>query len=73
VTVDCWSTSIVFNKGHCVRVTITSSNYPRFDVNPGTGEPWSDSGPKIKQVNRIFCDAAHPSHLVAPVVSTHPN
>jgi len=73
VTVDCWSTSIIFNKAHRVRVTITSSNYPRFDVNPGTGEPWSDSGPKIKQTNRIFCDAAHPSHLVAPVVATQPN
>ena len=69
VTVDCWSTSIVFNKGHCLRATVTSSNYPRFDLNPGTGQPWSDAGAKVKQTNRIWCDAAHPSHLLLPVVA----
>jgi uncharacterized protein len=68
VTVDCWSTSIIFNKGHCIRATVTSSNYPRFDVNPGTGQPWSDAGEKVKQTNTIYCDATHPSHLVLPVV-----
>ncbi|MCX7007018.1 MAG: CocE/NonD family hydrolase, partial [Kiritimatiellaeota bacterium] len=68
ITVDCWSTSIVFNKGHRIRATVTSSNYPRFDVNPGTGQPWADDGAKIPQTNRIYCDAAHPSCLILPVV-----
>ena len=68
VRVDCWSTSIVFNKGHRIRVAVTSSNYPRFDVNPGTGKPWSDDGPKVKQTNRIYDDAAHASCIVLPVV-----
>jgi putative CocE/NonD family hydrolase len=68
VTVDCWSTSQIFNTGHRIRVTITSSNYPRFDVNPGTGQPWSDTGEKVKQTNRIYCDSEHPSCLVVPVV-----
>lgn len=68
VTVDCWSTSQIFNTGHRVRVTITSSNYPRFDVNPGTGQPWNESGEKVKQINRIYCDTEHPSRLVVPVV-----
>ena len=69
VTVDCWSTSIIFNKGHRIRATITSGNYPRFDVNPGTGQPWTDAGPKEKQTNRIFCDAAHASCLLLPLVA----
>lgn len=68
VTVDCWSTSIVFNQGHRIRATVTSSNYPRFDVNPGTGQPWSEAGPKVKQTNRIALDADHSSHLILPVV-----
>ncbi|WP_377162165.1 CocE/NonD family hydrolase [Prosthecobacter fluviatilis] len=68
VTVDCWSTSLIFNTGHRVRVMITSSNFPRFDVNPGTGEPWSEEGEKVKQTNRIYCDAEHPSRLIVPVV-----
>jgi predicted acyl esterase len=67
-SVDCWSTSIVFNKGHRLRVTVTSSNFPRFDVNPGTGQPWSDDGPKLTQVNRIYCDARHASAIILPVV-----
>ena len=70
VTVDCWSTSVIFNKGHSIRATVTSSNYPRFDVNPGTGQPWSDSGAKVKQTNTIYCDASHPSQLVLPVVAS---
>jgi len=71
VTVDCWSTSIIFNRGHCLRATVTSSNHPRFDVNPGTGRPGTDSGAMVMQTNAIYCNAAHPSHLVLPVVPTN--
>jgi len=69
VSVDCWSTSIIFNRGHRIRVAVTSSNYPRFDVNPGTGRPWRDGESSVKQTNRIFCDAAHPSRIVLPVAA----
>ena len=68
VEVDCWSTSIVFNRGHRVRVAVTSSNFPRFDINPGTSQPWVDGEPSVKQTNRIFCDAGHASCIVLPVV-----
>jgi len=67
VTVDCWSTSIIFNKSHCVRVTVTSSNYPRFDVNPGTGKSWTDNGQRVRQTNHLYCDAARPSCVLLPV------
>jgi len=66
VTVDCWSTSIIFNKGHRIRVAVTSSNYPRFDLNPGTGKPWTDNGERVRQTNRIYCDAARPSNVILP-------
>jgi putative CocE/NonD family hydrolase len=68
--VDCWSTSIVFNRGHRLRVTVTSSNSPRFDVNPGTGKPYREGDRYVKQTNRIYCDAAHPSCIVLPVVDS---
>jgi putative CocE/NonD family hydrolase len=70
VTVDCWSTSIIFNRGHRLRVTVTSSNHPRFDVNPGTGKPWRPGDPQVKQTNRIQMDCAHPSCIVLPVVAS---
>jgi len=31
--------SNIFKKGHRIRGDISSSNFPRFDVNPNTGEP----------------------------------
>jgi predicted acyl esterase len=72
VDVDCWSTSIVFNRGHRVRVTVTSSNHPRFDVNPGTGKPWVDGEPHVVQTNRILCSADGASHVLLPVVAAAP-
>ena len=68
VAVDCWSTSIVFAKGHRIRVTVTSSNYPRYDLNPGTGAAWTDGCKFVKQTNRIFCDAKRPSRMILPVI-----
>jgi len=68
VTVDCWSTSVVINTGHGVRVSVTSSNWPRFDVNPGTGAASAPGGKTVKQTNRVYCDAKRPSHIVLPVV-----
>ena len=50
--VDLWSTSIIINKGHRLRVSVTSSNYPRFAVNRNTGLPYPLSvagvGKKVK-------------------------
>jgi uncharacterized protein len=34
-----FDTANVFKKGHRIRLDISSSNFPRFDVNPNTGEP----------------------------------
>jgi len=68
VAVDLWWTSIVFNTGHRIRVTVTSSNHPRYDVNPGTGAPWTESEERVKQTNRLYCDAARPSCIILPVV-----
>jgi len=69
VTVDCWSISLIFNKGHRIRVTVTSSNHPRYDLNPGTGRPWTEGCEFVKQTNRIVCDAQHPSRIVLPIVA----
>jgi hypothetical protein len=66
--IDLWSTSIVFNAGHRVRVAISSSNAPRFDPNPNTGEPFRASDRTIAATNTIYHDAAHASALLLPVV-----
>ena len=38
VTITLYPTANVFKKGHRIRVDVSSSNYPRFDVNPNTGD-----------------------------------
>jgi len=67
MTVELWPTSVVMNAGHRLRVTLTSSNHPRFDLNPGTGKPWATGEPMRAQRNTIHCSAEHPSHVVLPV------
>lgn len=37
--IDLWTTSNAFLQGHRIRVTITSSCFPRFDSNLNTGGP----------------------------------
>ncbi|MBI3825214.1 MAG: CocE/NonD family hydrolase [Candidatus Rokubacteria bacterium] len=63
-----YPTSNVFGAGHRIRLDVSSSNYPRFDVNPNTGEPlWASPLTRVA-TNRIHHDAAHPSHLTLPVI-----
>ncbi|WP_165231041.1 CocE/NonD family hydrolase [Aquisphaera insulae] len=63
-----YPTSNVFKKGHRIRVDISSSNYPRFDVNPNTGEPLGEDRRTALADNTIFHDAEHPSSIVLPVI-----
>jgi len=60
--------SNLFNKGHRIRLDISSSNFPRFDVNPNTGEAIGRHTYSRVAVNTVYSDAAHPSHVVFPVV-----
>ena len=57
-------TANVFKKGHRIRVDISSSNFPRFDVNPNTGEPLGQNRQMIKADNTIYNDALRASHVV---------
>ena len=67
-TIRLYPTSNVFKKGHRIRVDISSSNFPRFDVNPNTGEPLNDNRRWQTAVNTILHDRHHPSHIVLPVI-----
>ena len=71
--IDLWSTSIVFNVGHRIRLAISSSNAPRFDPNPNTGEPFRASNRTLVAQNTIYHDAAHPSALLLPVIDAPPD
>jgi putative CocE/NonD family hydrolase len=66
--IELYPTSILFAKGHRIRVDISSSNFPRFDINPNTGEPLNQNRRTAVAVNSIYHDTDHPSHIVLPVI-----
>jgi uncharacterized protein len=68
--IELYPTSILFAKGHRIRVDISSSNFPRFDINPNTEEPLNHNRRTAVAVNTIYHDAEHPSNIVLPVISS---
>ena len=66
--IDLWATSNVFKAGHRLRLYVSSSNFPRFDRNPNTGESTVASPRLVKAQQSVYHDAAHPSALILPVV-----
>ena len=65
--IELGNTSNYFRRGHKIRVEITSSNFPRFDINSnlgGEGEP----GDYIVVKQKIYHTKQYPSHLLVPIM-----
>jgi hypothetical protein len=68
VEIELYPTSNLFAAGHRIRIDISSSNFPRFDVNPNTGDPLWRERRRRSCENTVFHDASHPSQVVLPVI-----
>jgi putative CocE/NonD family hydrolase len=68
VKINLYPTANLFKKGHRIRVDISSSNFPRFDINPNTGEPLQRHRRMISADNTVFHDRARPSRIVLPII-----
>lgn len=68
LTVTPFPTANLFKTGHRIRIDISSSNFPRFDVNPNTGEALGKNRRAVEADNSIYHDADHPSHVILPIV-----
>ncbi|HUG14669.1 MAG TPA: CocE/NonD family hydrolase [Thermomicrobiales bacterium] len=68
--IDLWSTSNLFGEGHRLRVEISSSNFPRFDRNPNTGELPGRSSEVTSALQTIHHSTEYPSRIVLPVIPT---
>jgi putative CocE/NonD family hydrolase len=66
--IDMWATANVFQKGHRIRLEVSSSNFPRFDRNPNTGELPGRSAEMVSALQTVFHDGTHASHLILPVI-----
>ncbi|MGP4039699.1 CocE/NonD family hydrolase [Gracilibacillus sp. D59] len=61
-------TSNVFLPGHSIRIDIASSDFPRYDVNPGTGKTTLDTVEMVKAKQTLFHQTEYPSHVILPVI-----
>jgi uncharacterized protein len=67
-TIRLWNISHVFRAGHRIRLHITSSDFPRWDRNAGTGAPiGTDTTLRVAQ-QTVLHDSGHPSRIVLPVI-----
>lgn len=69
VRIELPPTSNLFKAGHRIRIDISSSNFPRFDLNPNTGEPVGRHTRVQPADNVVFLDRERPSLVVLPIVS----
>ena len=68
IRLECFPTSNLFQVGHRLRVDISSSNFPHFDLNFNTGEPEGMATHHRVAHNRVYVDAAHPSYIILPII-----
>ncbi len=66
--IDLLATSNVFLRGHRIRLEISSSNFPRFDRNPNTGDEFGTEGELRSATQSVFHDRQRGSYLQLPVV-----
>ncbi|WP_371132539.1 CocE/NonD family hydrolase C-terminal non-catalytic domain-containing protein [Polaromonas sp.] len=60
IAIEPMSTSKLFKQGRRIRFDISSSNFPRFDIKPPTGEPEDRASRGQKAVNSVHLSRLHP-------------
>jgi putative CocE/NonD family hydrolase len=69
-TIDLGPTAHVFKAGHCIRLQVSSSDFPHWDRNLNTGGELGREGPEaaIVATQVVLHEMNHPSHLTLPVL-----
>jgi putative CocE/NonD family hydrolase len=68
VQIHLYPTANVFAKGHRIRLDVSSSNFPRFDINPNTGEPLQQHRRLVAADNSVHHNATQASFVDLPVI-----
>jgi uncharacterized protein len=68
LTVDLWWTSNKFQKGHKIRVEVTSADFPRYAPNMNTGHRYGEDRRGTVAHQKIFHDSKRQSHILLPVI-----
>ncbi|MEV3919461.1 CocE/NonD family hydrolase [Actinomadura coerulea] len=73
LAVDLWPAGHRFQRGHRVRVHVTSGAHPKVAANPGTGEPLATAATRMVTARQeILHDPDHPSAIILPVAGRSP-
>jgi putative CocE/NonD family hydrolase len=69
ISVKLGDRAYVFETGHRIGIDIQSSNYPRFDVNPGNGERFleEDGSNGVIQNNLVYFGPEKTTSLILPL------
>lgn len=65
--VDLYPASNLFKQGHRIRIDISSSNFPHFDVNPNTGASIGSDQRMVTAENSVHHNRIYPSHILFPI------
>jgi putative CocE/NonD family hydrolase len=66
--IRCYPTSNVFLRGHRLRLTVSSSSFPRISRNLQTGEDVATGTRHVVAEQTVLHTDVYPSHIVLPVV-----
>lgn len=68
ISIEPMPTSNLFKRGHRIRLDISSSNFPRFDVNPNTGEAEGRGQHRQIAANHLHISPIFRSHILLPII-----
>ena len=68
IRIEAFPTGNLFKAGHRIRLDISSSNFPHFDVNFNTGEPETQATTSRVASNKVHISREYPSHVVLPII-----
>jgi predicted acyl esterase len=61
-------TALTLGPGHRLRISVAGSNYPRYELNPNTGDDHYDAATAVPVKCTLFHGGEQPSSLVVPVL-----
>jgi putative CocE/NonD family hydrolase len=68
ITIRAFATCNLFKRGHRIRLDISSSNFPKYDVNPNTGEPEGRANLRRVATNSVHVGGNRASHVELGIV-----
>lgn len=66
--IDLWATSLLFFKGHRIKLELSSSNFPRFNRNLNTFAPPAEQSHVRMASQTVYHDSNRPTHIILPVI-----